>query len=246
MNISLRDFCKLLPVLALLLVLFCLSAGHLHALEGLCVRVVDGDTIVIRTGSKTERVRLRGIDAPELEQTGGREAGKYLAGLILNKKVRIAGESRDNYNRLLGLVFLGKENVNLTMVREGWAWDYALSNAGSEYTLAEKKAREAGRGLWAGESPQAPWKFRRSQRGEISDRRSAPADCHVPSERRAPTTEAVDNLLRPGADKCLYWISNSGKTHNRNCEMFLGNSGSGSYSNTPSPVDARCCGGAGR
>ncbi len=213
--------------LRLLLVLFLFLAAPLHALEGVCTRVSDGDTITVRAGNVTEKVRLNGIDAPEYKQPSGAESREYLSGRILYKQVRVEGRSRDRYGRLLGTVYLGTENINLTMLREGWAWDYVQYNAGAEYTKAEREARAAKRGLWATSAPLPPWEFRHP-------------------ERYGHTERIAAEKGRPEAATARYWISKAGKTHNRRCRHFLGNKNTGHYSNTPSRVDAKCCGGAGR
>ena len=65
-----------------------------------CTSVIDGDTFKLETGVK---VRLIGIDAPELSQPGGEESREYLAQLILNKGVTLETgyEDRDKYNHRL-------------------------------------------------------------------------------------------------------------------------------------------------
>lgn len=210
-------------VLFFLLLLLCAQA--LGATEGRCLRVTDGDTITIDAGGGKEKVRLIGIDAPELQQEGGREARQYLAKRILNRRVTVEGETRDRYGRLLGTVYLGAENINLSLVREGHAWDYKAYSAGPVYTRAEQAARTARRGLWAQQNAVAPWNYRKAERSA-----------------RRPATPAP----RPEAATALYWVSNSGKTHKRRCRHFRDTPGSGYYTNTPSPRDAKCCGGAGR
>ncbi len=199
----------------------------LYALEGVCVRVSDGDTITIESAGHKEKVRLNGIDAPESTQPGGQEARQYLVERILNKQVRLEGSSRDRYGRLLGTVYLDSENINLAMIRAGWAWDYVSYHAGAEYTRAEKEARAARRGLWSKPAPLPPWEFRHPERYGHMARMAAEKG-------------------RPEAATALYWISNSGKTHNRRCKRFLDNFGTGYYGNTPGSLDAKCCGGAGR
>lgn len=206
-----------------LLLLLCVQA--LGATEGRCLRVSDGDTITIAAEGRKEKVRLIGIDAPELRQEGGPEARQYLEKRILNRRVKVEGETRDRYGRLLGTVYLGEENINLSLVREGHAWDYKAYSAGPAYTRAERAARAARRGLWAQQNAVAPWNYRKAER----------------SARRSATPAP-----RPEAATALYWVSNSGKTHNRSCRHFRDNPGSGYYTNTPSSRDAKCCGGVGR
>jgi len=92
--------------------------------------VIDGDTFTTLEG---EKVRLLGINSPELGQRCYEEAKKYLETLILGKKVRLekeAGENKDIYGRLLRYVFT-KDGifVNEKIVREGYAKTYLLSKA---------------------------------------------------------------------------------------------------------------------
>ncbi len=195
--------------------------------DSVCIHVSDGDTIKVKIKGETVKVRLNGIDAPELKQRFGEKSQKYLSDLIFNKQVKVNGHSKDKYGRLLGTVYLNGENINLTMLKQGMAWDFKHYNAGTEYTKAEQEAKAKRRGLWADEAPIAPWVYRHPEKFGATDR--------IATEKQ-----------RPEAINALYWISNSGKTHNRNCKQFLDNSGTGTYSNTPGPVDAKCCGGAGR
>ncbi len=195
--------------------------------EGVCIRVSDGDTVIVKMGGRSEKIRLNGIDAPELKQKHGKEARRYLANRILKRKVRVKGNSRDKYKRLLATIYLDEENINLSMIREGWAWDYVQFSMGREYAQAQKEARAARRGLWVSSNAIPPWQFRHP-------------------EAHGMTERVAEDLGRSDAANARYWISRSGKTHNRDCKQFLGNSGSGTYSNTPGPIDAKCCGGANR
>ena len=90
-------------------------------------RVVDGDTIVI----VGERIRLHGIDAPELKQTCktrklkdqqcGLLAKQALEKLIRGQDVVCKGKKRDRYKRLIAVCYVGPFNVNEQMVTDGWA-----------------------------------------------------------------------------------------------------------------------------
>jgi micrococcal nuclease len=82
--------------------------------------VLDGDTILIETG---DYVRLIGVDAPEKNQDFYNESKTFLTSLILNQKVRLEIDirNRDNYGRLLRYIYLNETNINLEMVRQGYA-----------------------------------------------------------------------------------------------------------------------------
>jgi micrococcal nuclease len=126
--------------------------------------VIDGDTIVVST---VGRVRLLGIDAPELSHSGldtaapfGREARDRLTALLLNRWVRLEqdGASTDIYHRRLAYVVTGDGTfVNATMVREGLArvsTRLPLQRL-AELQRAEAEAQAFRRGMW-GSTPQIP------------------------------------------------------------------------------------------
>ena len=80
----------------------------------LCTRVVDGDTIIIIIDDKNERVRLIGVDTPEIVHPEkpveffGQEATAFTKSMVEGKKVRLEydQEKRDKYGRLLAYVYL--------------------------------------------------------------------------------------------------------------------------------------------
>lgn len=74
------------------------------------VEVIDGDTF------KTKNIiRLEGVDAPELDQSGGKEAKQKLESLILNKDITYEEKARDNFGRILAQVWVDSLNVNDAM-----------------------------------------------------------------------------------------------------------------------------------
>ncbi|MDH5640574.1 MAG: thermonuclease family protein [Nitrospira sp.] len=79
--------------------------------------VVDGDTI--RIGS--ERIRLRGIDTPELSEPDGWAAKQRLEELLNSGSVAIVKHGRDVYDRLIADVFMDGQNVAEILEREGFA-----------------------------------------------------------------------------------------------------------------------------
>ena len=125
------------------------------------VRVVDGDTIVVRMpGGKEERLRYIGIDAPESVQPGepveylGPEASAHNKDLLRSGDLRLSFdvEERDQHGRLLAYVWAGDVFVNERMVRDGFAWEKRYPpNLRMQETLAEaeRAARAARVGLWS-------------------------------------------------------------------------------------------------
>ena len=92
-------------------------------------RVIDGDTFITNKG---DRVRLIGVDAPELPSLRGIESKMYLNQLIHNKVVILErdeiSDNKDKYGRLLRYVYLDKKDVNLHMIKSGYAEPYLYFN----------------------------------------------------------------------------------------------------------------------
>lgn len=131
-------------------------------------RITDGDGIVC---DRIGRVRLIGIDAPELNQApwGGQAAAALGTFLSVGTQVQLEPdvEARDRYGRLLAYVWSGRTMVNWRMVREGWAvlLTYPPNVRYVEaFEGAERLARHGGRGLWGSggfECPPADHRARR-------------------------------------------------------------------------------------
>lgn len=112
--------------------------------------VIDGDTIRLQNG---ERIRLLGINTPEVEQPHYDEATNRLKELIEEKTVTLEEdvEDKDQYGRLLRHIYVNDTFVNLEMVREGYANVYIISpnvKYSNEFKRAEDEAKIAERGIW--------------------------------------------------------------------------------------------------
>lgn len=138
------------------------SSWAAEPLSGLVVGVVDGDTITLRGPGGPVTVRLASVDAPERHQAYGQAARQALADRVLQHPARVAVQGHDAYGRLIGVVTVEGQAINLQMVREGWAWAYRkyLGRDGADYLAAEAAARKDRRGLWRDPAPQPPWEFR--------------------------------------------------------------------------------------
>lgn len=125
--------------------------------------VRDGDTVdVVDSDGETIRVRLHGIDAPEHGQRFNRESAAYVKGVVGGRKVRIRRVDVDQFERLIGEIWLGDQRMNGEIVRAGFAWHYRqYAGDDSELALAEAEARRDRRGLWADDRPLPPWVWRR-------------------------------------------------------------------------------------
>jgi endonuclease YncB( thermonuclease family) len=134
------------------------------------VTVTDGDSL--RRGS--QRLRLYGIDAPELGQECldearrryrcGEEARRLLAELIGERDVACELIEKDRYRRDVARCRVDGIELNREMVWRGWALAYDRHS--TDYLVAEAAARSAKRGLWRGEF-ELPEDFRAQQRDAV-------------------------------------------------------------------------------
>lgn len=135
--------------------------------SGKVVRVSDGDTCDVEVGpGKTVRVRIYGIDAPELSQDFGKESRKYLDRRIFRETVTVEKFYDDQYGRCVGRILLNGQDLALELLREGIVWHYVQYSSDQSYSIAERLAREAQKGVWKGTSdgnlPVAPWEYRKA------------------------------------------------------------------------------------
>ncbi len=127
------------------------------------VKVVDGDTINVSLDNKTEKVRLLGINTPEVVdprvpvQCFGKEASDFAKSILAGKKVRLEPDPTqgdvDSYGRLLRYVYLEDDTfVNKLMIEKGYAFEYTYKlpyKYRDEFRAAQKTASEQNLGLWS-------------------------------------------------------------------------------------------------
>ncbi len=129
--------------------------------EASVVRVVDGDTVILSIEGKEYRTRLIGVDTPETVHPSkpveefGKEASAFLKNLLTGEKVWLeyeTGNREDRYGRLLAYLYRQPDGlfVNLEIVRQGYGHAYTQYPFQHMETFRsyERKAREAGKGLW--------------------------------------------------------------------------------------------------
>ena len=136
-------------------------------------QVIDGDTIKING----KRIRLFGIDAPELKQSCknyfskhcGKESKRYLEMIIGDSQITCFYNDKDKYGRILGVCqYLGMKindpfyDINGWMVRFGQA--YAYIRYSKRYLKAEIEAKKSRLGLWCCGKKQTPEEWRKKNK----------------------------------------------------------------------------------
>jgi endonuclease YncB( thermonuclease family) len=151
-----------MKILINLLLIFSLSCSSPEGQQGLVVKVIDGDTFDMKSGTEKIRVRLFGIDAPERGQAFNVKAKEFAASLIAGKEVRVVIHDTDRYGRTVADVYLSDGlHVNSEIVKAGFAWHFTRYSNDPHLADLQREAQQAGRGLWRDDNPIPPWEFRK-------------------------------------------------------------------------------------
>ncbi|HSE01448.1 MAG TPA: thermonuclease family protein [Burkholderiales bacterium] len=151
---------RLFPA-ALGLSLFLAASPAPADVQGRVVSVHDGDTLTVLIESRSVRVRLTDIDAPELRQPFGTRSRQSLSSLCFGKVASLDVRGQDRYNRTLARVTCSGTDANAEQVRRGYAWTFTrYARTDSPLFAIEHEARAAHRGLWQDPAPVAPWEWR--------------------------------------------------------------------------------------
>lgn len=170
-----RPFSKLAP---LLVVLISFASAQTHT-DASVTRVIDGDTVVLAVDGVPERVRLIGVDTPEVRgrELYAAEATAYAEELLTGQRVKLERDvqERDRFDRLLAYLFLpdGRQ-VNLLIAEAGLAKLQTVPpNTRYEplYAAAIEGARSVRKGLWSG----LPGGFKDRDCKDFTTRREAQA-----------------------------------------------------------------------
>lgn len=140
------------------LIIIAIASGVCFGQTVTVTRIVDGDTFETSEG---DRVRIHGIDAPELRQLGGGDAAIVLSGLVLKKEVTLVGVKSSSWGRVEARVMRRGYDVGLTLVARGLAWvddRYIDERLRKKYQAEFSSAKAKKLGIWR--SNVAPWEFR--------------------------------------------------------------------------------------
>ena len=136
--------------------------------------VSDGDTLWVQpvSGAAPKKLRLQGLDAPELCQTGGPASREALRALVAQQMLKVRVKYTDDYGRGLAHIEADGQDIAAVMVRSGQAWSYRWRRSLGPYARQEAQARKARVGLFANLAPELPGDFRRRN-----------GSCYMPDEQ---------------------------------------------------------------
>ena len=134
------------------------------------LKIIDGDTIILNS----EKIRLYGIDTPEIKQTCtdnyghvyscGVRAKLELEKIIGSRKVSCVKKTKDRYKRSISICYVDENDINSLMVKSGWALAYRKYS--KKYVKDEAIAKLNNAGMWSGKF-MAPWKWRRMKNKKV-------------------------------------------------------------------------------
>ncbi|MDP2417733.1 thermonuclease family protein [Hydrogenophaga sp.] len=126
-------------------------------------RVSDGDTLWVKplAGGRYQKLRLDGVDAPEICQSGGPAAREALASRVLDQVVTVRVRALDSYGRGLAKVSVGGEDLAAALVRGGHAWSSRWRRSQGPYAAEEAQARAERKGIFGLDGAEMPHEFRR-------------------------------------------------------------------------------------
>lgn len=153
---------KLALILAVLAALA--GAASARSMHGTVTHVTDGDTVWLQPddlSAPAVKLRLQGIDAPEICQPWGPQARAALEARVLRRHVQVDTRATDDYGRRVAKLHLATEDVGAWMVAQGHAWSYRYRRSAGPYAAEEQQARAARRGLFADARAVEPRLFRR-------------------------------------------------------------------------------------
>lgn len=149
-------------------------------LIGNITRIIDGDTVKVKSDKEEYTVRLYGVDAPEKGQPFSEESTDIIRKHCpIDKEVAVYVLGTDKYRRALGLLYCNGTNSppseNEFLLFYGYAWAHtfflekhkgAYPEVYKYYLEYEKNAKDAAINIWSEPNPLPPWEYRKIQRSK--------------------------------------------------------------------------------
>ncbi len=154
---------KVVAILAVLLAVFVSPVLAREPFWGSVKKIIDGDSLLIGSGTRTIEIRLYGVDSPEYNQPFSGGAKDLVRRSVGDKKILVRPVYYDSYKRLVALVEYDGQTLNGVLVEAGFAWvypHYCRKNICRSWQQMEDSARAKKKGLWSAVRPIPPWQWR--------------------------------------------------------------------------------------
>ncbi len=165
--------------------IFCLhplvstSAYSRESWQGKVTYITDGDTLWVQPLTaqtlnfvdKPRKIRIEGIDAPEICQLYGAQSKAALTQLLAKQTITVNSRRVDDYGRDIAKITLNQIDVGTWMVSNGHAWSYHYRHSAGMYAVQEQLAQTARLGLFTTASAMEPRVFRKTH-GSCHTRRN--------------------------------------------------------------------------
>jgi endonuclease YncB( thermonuclease family) len=164
---------KALRLLLIAALALATSTARAETFAGRVTGIVDGDSLILAdTQNRQRRIRLDGIDAPEILQAFGQNAKTALSAMVFGQPATANCIRRDRQGNEWCILVVAGKDVGLELLGNGMAW-WDRRNSGrqtrqerSAYEQAEFLAKIHRFGLWNSKNPQPPWEWRRKMADE--------------------------------------------------------------------------------
>lgn len=140
-----------------------LTTSYVGAYQARVIGITDGDSITVLHEGKQVKLRLHGIDCPELHQDFGRAAKKFTSDQAFGKVADIEALGKDRYYRTVALVTIEGSSLNESLLKNGLAWVYPKYYKEGDWYQLEEQAQKSKLGLWSDPRPTPPWDFRKDK-----------------------------------------------------------------------------------
>ncbi|MBY4595552.1 thermonuclease family protein [Ottowia caeni] len=127
--------------------------------------VVDGDSIWVRSevDGLRRKLRLSGVDAPEICQSHGASSRAALQALVQGQRILVHVRAYDRYARGIASIERVSDGLDIVgaLVAEGWAWSEDYRGRKGKYWREQAEARAGRKGMFAKGQPETPAAFRK-------------------------------------------------------------------------------------
>jgi len=174
-----------------------------------CIGVIEGDIIQIEKDGAPIKIRIQGIDCPEIGQEYGPDARVYTMNRLLGHELEIEEQGKDLYDRTIAIIKIDGQDFSREIISVGLAWYYEKNAASQGLPDTEVKAKQNRLGLWSADNPVPPWEFRTGIK--IENQSNVKSDSSTTPGEKLRTGDKVVGKTATG--KTIYEGPRGGKYH---------------------------------